>query len=288
MKQNVGFEDFIIQKEQKQWNIHGIEIVRNGENVMSYGDISGRYPIYSATKTITSIAAGIAVSGNKFSIDESLYEYLKGIIPITVSTRKTEQMKRISIKRLLTMSIKGFDFRPAGDDWLEFSINNIPDSITEEVFEYSNIPAYFVALSLQRAVSEHLMDYLKPRLFEPLMMEIPIFANCPMGYFYGASGMQMSVSELSKIGQMLLGGGIFNGCVILPKKWVEESTGIRINNKEGGYGYFIWRFKNGFMISGKWGQKSLILPDKGMCITYLSDMEHGSNEVLQAVENIII
>lgn len=72
----------------------------------------------------------------------------------------------------------------------------------------------------------------------------PPFARCPDGYFYGASSMELTVHELSKIGLLLYHGGVYEGKRILSEEYVREATSVQQMNREGGYGYFLWKYRD--------------------------------------------
>lgn len=284
----IMFKDFLQELNQNNWKVHGIQIVKNNKLIHQYGDCTTRYPIYSATKSILSLAVGMAVQEGKMSVDEPVYQYIGDIIPDSTTKNKMDLLKKITIKRLLTMSIPGLPFRPEGDNWLEYSINSLPDDITKNEFQYSNIPAYLTGLAVSGAVGKHVISYLKPRLFDILEIKEPIYQNCPGGYFYGASGMQLSVEELGRIGQLCFNQGIYHGKTVVSQKWIDEAVRTQIQCREGGYGYYFWKFDEGYRISGKWGQRCIVMPKNKQIITYLSDMEEGSEQVTDAVKKYLI
>lgn len=266
--------------------VHGLEIFHNGEVIFKHSfspDI--RYPVYSASKSFTSTAVGIAADEGKLSYDAPIYEFLDRKYLDLIPKAQIEHFKKLTIKRFMTMSIQGYPFRPKGTDWLEFSLSLPINYSLPSVFSYSNIPAYLVGVACENAVNEHLIKYMTPRLFEPLGIEKPVYKNCPQGHFYGASGMELTVHELSLLGQLYLQKGVINGKRILSEKWVAKSSSKQIENSDGGYGYFFWIANNSFRISGKWGQKCLVYPEKNLMITYLADMHDNADIVLKAFEN---
>lgn len=282
------FKELVKTIEQNHWPVYGLEIRKNGELLQAYGDTKDtRYPIYSATKSFVSTAAGIAVKEGKFSIKESIYDYLKSEVPVYATVAQKEMLKQLTIERLMTMSVKGYPFRAEGDDWLSYSLLYPLEGVETVEFNYSNIPAYLVGVALEKAVGEHLADYLMPRLFEPLGIVKPVYANCPAGHFYGASGMELTVEELDRLGQLYLNGGIWNGERILTECWVKEATSVKTPCREGGYGYFIWKYKDGFRITGKWGKRCFVFPKTGITVTYLSDMQNNSEDLTEAVMGCI-
>jgi len=283
------FENFILKSKEQNLAVYGIEVFHKGQIVDKYDFVKeARHPIYSATKTFTSTAVGIAISEGKFSIDASLYDYLKADIPVDCSSQQCDTLRRITIKRLLTMSVPGYPFRPEGDDWLKFSLL-YPIQYTEiPTFDYSNIPAYLVGVAVERAVGEPLDKYLEKRLFMPLGIKNVEFMNCPSGHFYGAGGMFLTINELARLGQVYLQNGMYNGQRIVPSQWVQEATSIQQMNREGGYGYYFWKYKDGYRISGKWGQRCFVFPKHQLMITYLSDIREKKDVVMKLVEEEII
>lgn len=285
----MNFEAFLRTAEKNAWKLHGIEVFQDGRVIHRYEKIPDRrYPIYSATKTVTSTAVGIASAEGKFCIEKSVFDYLREDLPNGISEKQLADLKKITIKRLLSMSVKGYPFRPQGEDWLAFSLQFPLENVDKKCFAYSNISAYLVGAAVENAVGEHLMSYLEPRLWAPLRIAKPAYLDCPSGHFYGASGMELTVNEFSRLGQLYLQNGKFDGRRILPSSWVREATSIQQMNREGGYGYFIWKYKDGFRISGKWGQRCFVFPQRGRMITYLADMQQGSDDLVQAMEEYLL
>ncbi|SHO54063.1 serine hydrolase domain-containing protein [Anaerocolumna xylanovorans] len=283
------FENFIQKVKENNWPVYGIEVFYQGLVVNKYDFVpENRHPIYSATKVFTSTAAGIAAEEGKFSIDASLYDYLKEEIPTDVTHEQLETLRKISIKRLLTMSVPGYPFRPEGNNWLDFSLTFPIQYSNTPVFDYSNIPAYLAGAAVEKAVGEHLIKYLDTRLFKPLGIENPEYMNCPSGHFYGASGISLTVNELSRLGQLYLQNGQYNNKQILSESWVKEATAIQQMNREGGYGYYFWKYKDGYSINGKWGQKCYVFPEQQLMITYLADLEKGSDAIRLTMEQEIL
>ncbi|MDO4302727.1 MAG: serine hydrolase [Bacillota bacterium] len=275
------FENIINQVTEKELKVYGIEVFHNGEVIFRHSFLPDvRYPIYSATKAFTATAVGIASDEGRLSVDMPLYHFLEQKYLQFIPAPQMESFKKLTFQRFLTMSVPGYPFRPQGNDWLEYALSLPMNYNQPPAFDYSNIPAYLVGAACENAVGQHLMKYLTPRLFEPLGMEVPTYQNCPQGHFYGASGMELTVHELSKLGQLYLQKGLFDGKRILSGQWVKKAVSKQIMNREGGYGYFFWILDDGFRISGKWGQKCLVYPYKNLMITYLSDLPDNADMMM--------
>ncbi len=288
-EKSMNFEAFVNDIKKNNWNVFGVEVYKGGKLVHSYGDTdTTRYPIYSATKTITSIAAGLAMDEGKMDIQKSVLEYLPKHVIARMTDMQVEKYRSISIKRLLTMSVSGYPFRPEGDSWLAESLNYPIADVDKKEFCYSNVSAYLVGVAVSEAVGEPLAQYLERKLFTPLGIIRPPYEVCPDGYFYGASKMELTVHELSQIGLLLYHGGCYNGKRILSEEYVKEATSVQQMNREGGYGYFIWKYGDGFSINGKWKQKCYILPKEELVITYLSHIEDDTPDLKLSMEKNIL
>ena len=285
----MDFDAFVKDIQQNNWNVFGVEIYADVKLIHNYGDTeANRHPIYSATKTITSIAVGMAVDEGKLDINKSILEYLPANIIEKMPDAQVDAYRKITTKRLLTMSVAGYPFRPGGESWLVESLNYPLADVDNKVFDYSNVSAYLVGVATAFAVGEDIYQYLNGKLFELLDIINPPYGRCPDGYFYGASSVELTVHELSKIGLLFYNGGVYKGKRILSEEYVKEATSVQQMNREGGYGYFIWKYRDGFSINGKWGQKCYILPKDKIMITYLSHMEEGSGALKKSMEKNLL
>lgn len=269
----MDFDLFIRKIEENNWPVHGVEIYSGHDRICEYRDTAEhRYPVYSATKTITSLAVGMALDAGKMDLEESVLSYLSGKLISELPEEQRKRFQKVTIKRLLTMSVPGFSFRPEGESWLYSSLRYpvMPDQVE---FDYSNVSAYLAGVAAANALEEDLYEYLDRRLFQPLGIENPPYTRCPDGYFYGASGMELTVNELSRIGFVLMDKGLYRERRIVSEEYVREACRVQQMNREGGYGYYIWKYQDGFRISGKWGQRCYIFPDRQLMVTYLANME---------------
>ena len=281
-----GFERDI---RKKGWQVHGVEVYEHDALVGRFGDTERmRYPIYSITKSVTALAVGMAVDEGKMRVDDGILKYLPEDAVRAMSKNQRETYRGITLRRLMTMSVPGYPFRPEGDDWLRFSLE-VPllDAETPR-FDYSNIPAYLVGVAASRALGEDLHAFLDRRLFAPLGIRNTRCTRSPEGYFYGATGLEMTVNELSRLGKLIYHGGTFDGTRIVSEKWIREMTAVQQTNREGGFGYFLWKYRTGNSMNGKWGQKCYLLPRENKLITFLSHMEEGSDPLRESMERHLL
>ena len=285
----MDFTGFVSDIQLNGWNVYGAEVYVDGKLVHSYGDTDENiHDIYSATKAILSIAVGIAVDEKKFDIDKSILYYLPENRVEGISAEQRNVFEKISVKRLMTMSVGDIPFIGEGDSFIDFALETKIDKPEERVFNYSSLSSYLVGVALTEALGTDLGPFIEKRIFEPLGIDRFEYDRCPEGYFYGSSGTKLTVNELSKLGLLFYNRGVFAGERILSEDYIDEATSIQQMNREGGYGYFLWKYRDGFSINGMRGQKCFVLPSQKLVISFLSFIEEGSGELVKSMEKHII
>ena len=285
----MSFQNFTDDITTNGWNVYGVEVYEKGLLTHTYGDVDdGIYDIYSATKSVLSIAFGIAYDRGLVDLQKSVLEYLPKNKVNEMSDVRRRAFSEITLHRLLTMSVGGFPFRAEGDSFLDFSLGCEIDNPQEKVFNYNNINAYLIGVALTEILGEDLGKFIEREIFAPLDITHFDYSRSPEGYFYGASGMKMSVHDLSKFGILISNGGVYNGHRIISEEYTRMATSVQQMNREGGYGYFFWKYKDGFSINGKWGQKCYVLPERKMIITFLSHIEEDTLMLRESMERNIL
>jgi hypothetical protein len=116
---------------------------------------------------------------------------------------------------------------------------------------------------------EKLIDYLRPRLFEPLGATEAIWETSDEGINMGGWGLSLNTHSLANFGQLLLQRGVWNGEQLVPAEWIDAATSAQVDNSvetnpdwQQGYGYQFWRGRhNTYRGDGAFGQYCLVLPD---------------------------
>lgn len=285
----MNFEAFINDIIEKKWNVFGVEVYEKGKITHSYGDTTEHiHEIYSATKSVVSIAVGILYDRGLINLQQSILEYLPKNKLSSMSEEQKQKFEELTIHRLLTMSVDGFPFRPEGNRFLDFCLSCKVDNPKERVYNYSNINTYLVGVALTEIIGNDLGMFIEKELFQPMGIKKYEYGRCPEGYFYGASNMKLTVHDLSKRGLLMYNGGVYEEIRIISEEYAKMATSLQQMNREGGYGYFFWRYREGFSINGKWGQKCYCLPKQEIIVTYLSHIEDGSHDLQNSMERNIL
>lgn len=73
----MNFDAFVQDTQDNRWNVYGVEVYQDGQLCHQYGDTRvQRHPIYSATKTVTAIAAGMAWDAGRIDLNRCVLDGL--------------------------------------------------------------------------------------------------------------------------------------------------------------------------------------------------------------------
>ena len=263
--------------------VHGIEVRHGGEVIERHFFHEDKpYPVYSATKSVTSAAVMAAADDGRLSLDDKLYIYLDTkYMPLM-----KDEFKTLSFRDFMTMTAAPYPFRPEGDDWIK-SILALDVDYSDRAHHYSNIPAYLVGAACENAVGEPLMGYIMRKLFAPMGIPEPEYRRSPEGHFYGATGMTLSLENFGRLGQFFADKGCYDGRQLISCALIEDATTEKVRTKSGGYGYFFPTDSLGFCIRGKWGQRSMVCTEKNLVVTCLADLPKRSDELYGLLDNYI-
>ncbi len=157
-------------------------------------------------------------------------------------------------------------------------------------FLYNTSGTYMLSAIVQKATGQTVLDYLKPRLFEPLGIEHPTWEASPQGITVGGYGLSIRTEDIARFGQLYLQKGKWNGKQLVPQSWVEVATARQTSNGSSpqsdwdqGYGYQFWRCRHGaYRGDGAFGQYCIVLPDQDAVIAITSGVRD-----MQSVLNLV-
>ncbi len=265
---------FIDEADRKLDALHSIMVVRHG-HVVAEGwwapyAASEPHMLYSLSKSFTSTAVGLAVAEGKLSIDDPVVQFFPDLVPAEPSAN----LRAMRIRDLLTMSAGHHDedvrdFPYSSNDNVVTLFLARPVSHKPGTFFFYNTPAsYMLSAIVQKVTGEPLIDYLRPRLFEPLGISNPSWEASKQGVSMGGFGLSVRTEDIARFGQLFLQKGQWRGRQLVPAAWVEAATARQMSNGsspnsdwEQGYGFQFWRSRHGFYRGdGAHGQFCLILP----------------------------
>ncbi len=97
-------------------------------------------------------------------------------------------------------------------------------------FLYNTSATYMLSAIVQKATGMTVLDYLRPRLFEPLGIEHPTWETSPQGVSTGGYGLSIRTEDIARFGQLYLQKGKWQGKQLVPAAWVEAATARQTSN----------------------------------------------------------
>jgi CubicO group peptidase (beta-lactamase class C family) len=259
--------------------MHSLMVLRHGQ-VLAQGwwsPFTAERPhlLYSLSKSFTSTALGLAVAEGRVGLDDLVVDHFPEFAAevtdpgsrairvrhaASMATGHTDDMWDLAVERDAAEPVRGFLLLP-------------PPHAPGTVFAYNQPATYSVAAIVQRATGETLVDYLRPRLLDPLGVGPVGWQQQPPGRDLGFSGLHASTDAIARLGQLLLQRGEWQGQRLLPAEWVDEATRSHVANPDEpnvdwqqGYGFQFWMSRHGYRGDGAFGQFCLVLPEQDMVV----------------------
>ena len=271
--------------EKKIEFVHSYMIVKNGK-VISEGwwDPYGPnipHELWSLSKSFTSTAIGFAVEEGLIQI----HDFVKDYFPEKSPENPTWQLKQLRVKDLLTMST-GHTSEPrlgqSSDDWVKHFLESELKLRPGTYFMYNTPATYMLSAIIQRVTGEKLVDYLYPRLFEPLGIDRPKWEMDPEGINTGGWGLHLTTEDIAKFGVFYIQEGKWNGNQLLSSDWIKMATSKQVSNGSDpdndwsqGYGFQFWRSRfNTYRGDGAMGQFCLIIPEYNTIVAITSGTDN--------------
>jgi CubicO group peptidase (beta-lactamase class C family) len=109
------------------------------------------------------------------------------------------------------------------------------------VFNYSGGSATIIGRLLREATGQPLDTLARIGLFEPLGITEFEWDPIASGEPAAVSGPRPRLRDTAKLGQLVLGGGMWHGTRVVPADWIAAATTPRVNARDLRlYGYQFW------------------------------------------------
>jgi CubicO group peptidase (beta-lactamase class C family) len=284
--------DLVRTLDQQVEGMHSLMVLRHGQ-VIAEGWWAPYRPddnhvLYSLSKSFTSTAIGLAVAEGRLSIDDEVMRFFPEEAPADAS----DNLKAMRVRDFLSMATGHQDEPSAAPEvisarsFLAAPVPHLPGTH----FKYNTAATFMQSAILQQVTGQTLLDYLRPRLFEPLGIETPVWDANFQGVSLGGYGLRVRTEDIARFGQLYLQKGFWNGRQLLPAEWVEMATARQVSNGSNprsdwnqGYGFQFWRCRhNAYRGDGAFGQFCVVMPGQRAVIAIT-----GGVRDLQAVLDVI-
>ena len=260
--------------------------------------------LYSLSKSFTSTAVGLAIADGKLSLDDQVMKFF----PEDVPAEPSPNLRSMRVRDLLRMSSGNQTEAPLraesptvqNNSWTKTFLSHPVPFKPGTHFLYNSPATYMLSAIVQKVTGTTVLDYLRPRLFDPLGFKDPTWVTSPQGISAGAYGLSARTEEIARFGQLYLQKGNWNGRELIPAAWVEQATSMQTSNGSAptsdwdqGYGYQFWRSRhNSFRGDGAFGQYCMVIPELDAVVAITSgvrDMQKVMNlvwdKLLPAMKN---
>jgi CubicO group peptidase (beta-lactamase class C family) len=272
---------------------HGLIVQRHGHRIVERWWAPHRPGqlrlVYSLSKTFTGTALALQLGEGRLSLDDLVVDHLPDLMG--GAGADDERTRRMRIRHIASMS-SGHDremlldaYVQDPDDAVRGFLQLPPPHEPGTVFAYNQPPVLALATILQRLAGERLVDYLRPRLLDPLGIGELRWHQYQPGIDLGFSGVYTDLDAIARLGQLHLDDGVWDGRRLLPEGWVAEAGRPQVTNPNEpepdwrqGYGFQMWMSQHGYRGDGAFGQYMLVLPEHDTVVAMFS-----CTEIMQSV-----
>jgi CubicO group peptidase (beta-lactamase class C family) len=268
--------EFVETADKEINTLHSYMIVRHGKVIAEgwWKPEAAEQPhiLNSVSKSFNSTAVGLAIADGKLNLDDPVLKFF----PDDAPAEPSENLKAMKVRDLLTMTCghetepKSAGGAPSVKQFLAHPVPHKPGTH----FQYNTMGSYTLSAIVTKVTGQTSLDYLKPRLFEPLGMGNPRWDASPEGNSLGGYGLYLRTEDIAKLGQLFLQKGKWQGRQLVPQTWVEQATCKQVPNDQEshskigsdwkeGYGFQFWRCRhNAYRADGAGGQFIVVMPEQ--------------------------
>lgn len=274
-----------VLESDERTHIKTLMLYQNGPIVSFEKDpynLDHKQLLFSITKSVTSMAVGIAVDKGLLSLDDKLVSFFPDKNPSVCS----EQLKQITIENLLTMTSgihkDTYDVLYQQSDWIKAFLHQEFVHQPGTYFRYSTHGSHMLSAVIQQVTGQSLNEFVEEYLFEPLGIMDYDWEMIADGTTTGGMGLSLKTEDLCKLADMFVHDGVYNDRQIISKSFINKAVQPHIvkssevesdSNYYSGqhYGYQIHIGKEGcYRFDGAFGQVCLIDPHSKLVIVVTS------------------
>ena len=247
------------------FNTDGLMILKDGEvhyeNYWNENKETSRHIIWSVSKSFLSALVGIA-------LDEGLIEDINDPIIKYLKDFKDTGYKGVSIKNLLQMS-SGIEFNEdygdpnsdinryarvtaTGTSQRDFA-KTLKNSRKPGTYNhYISLDSQMLGMLIAEVSNMSVKEYLHEKIWSKIgMQDDAFYLTDKQEVEMSLGGLNVTLRDMAKFGQLFLNNGEWNGNQIVPFEWVANSTtpldihvqpnaGDELTSDAWGYGYQWW------------------------------------------------
>lgn len=220
-------------------------VMREGRPLASWSaphaDFDAPHLIFSISKSIAGLAVGIAQGDGLIDPETPIVDLVASMEPSTYGSARLRDLLDMTVD--LDFDEDYVDHGGAFDRYRRAMLWNPERAGTHaetmeaflatlpaqghghgQRFHYASPNSDLLGIALERAVGRRFHDYVAERLWRPLGLAGPAYVTVDrVGTARAAGGICLTVTDLARIGQLVLDGGRGpDGSEIVPRAWIDD------------------------------------------------------------------
>ena len=215
-------------------DVHHLMVLRHGkviaEKHFAPYQATDVHTLYSASKTVTGLAVGLAVDDGLLKIDDKVSKLLRDKMPATLSPA----LDSLTVRDVLMMAAgrkEDLSIFEGDQDWLSTWFAGDFHNVGKQ-FNYDSMCSHALAMIVTRLTGKPLLEYVRERIFEPLHITQCDWELAPDSIEIGAWGLRLHAESQAKLGQFMLQQGQWNGKQLVSAQWIQDMTQRHISTQE--------------------------------------------------------
>ena len=215
-------------------DIHHMMVLRHGKVISEWHaapyQADQLHTLYSASKTVTGLAVGLAVDDGLLTVNDKVSKFLRDKMPATLSPA----LDSLSVRDLLIMASgreQDLSIFMGEADWLTTWFAGDYHGVGQH-FNYDSMCTHALATIVTRLTGKPMLDYVRERIFTPMHITQADWELAPDSIETAGWGLRLQAESEAKLGLLLLHDGEWNGRQLVRKQWIQEMTKPQILTRE--------------------------------------------------------
>ena len=236
--------------------------------------------MYSQTKSYVGVAIGLLEEEGKLNLDDKILDYF----PEKIDGEVSPYLKEQTIREMLMMTTchvsDSWFFTPDPDRVHEYVNAGANPHPSGTKWRYDSAGSHFLGVLVEKLSGKTLFDYLDDKIFKHLgTFKTARILKTPNGDSWGDSALLCTSRDMMSFARFVMNYGTWNGKRLMNEKYLKDATSALVSNQDVsfwrynsyGYGYQIWRHRNGFSFNGMGAQFTIAAPEKDVILVMTAD-----------------
>ena len=213
-------------KARPDVDIHHLMVLRHGKVIDEYHaapyQATDLHNLYSASKTVTALAVGIAVDDGLLTVDDKVSKFLRDKMPPVLSPA----LDSLTVRNVLMMAsgrLEDLSICMGQEDWLTAWFNHDFHDVGTQ-FHYDSMATHVLATILTRLTGKSLLEFVRERIFTPMHIVEADWELAPDSVEIAGWGLRLQTESEAKLGLLMLNGGKWNGRQLVSEQWIHDMT----------------------------------------------------------------